>query len=66
MVSKLEARLTASPRDADGWIMLIRSRKTLGQPDQAKAALNKALAVFADDKASRERIAAASRELGVQ
>jgi len=66
MVAKLEARLTASPKDADGWIMLIRSRRQLGQEDQASAALKKGLAAFADDPAARAKISAAAAELGVR
>lgn len=65
MVGRLEARLAASPRDEDGWIMLMRSRQTLGQPDLAKAARDKALSVFKDDAAARDRIKAAARDLGV-
>ena len=39
MVARLEAKLRADPRNIDGWIMLMRSRMTLGQPDKARAAL---------------------------
>jgi cytochrome c-type biogenesis protein CcmH len=65
MVGRLEARLATSPRDLDGWIMLIRSRKKLGQDDLAKAALAKAMGVFSDDAAARTRLGEAARELGV-
>lgn len=65
MVAGLEARLATSPRDVDGWIMLMRSRKTLGQDDLARAARDKALAVFSDDSAARARLTAAARDLGV-
>jgi cytochrome c-type biogenesis protein CcmH len=44
MVARLEARLKADPRNIDGWIMLIRSRATLGQSEQARAALAQAVA----------------------
>lgn len=44
MVSRLEARLKDNPANVDGWIMLIRSRVTLGEPDKAKAALADAVA----------------------
>jgi cytochrome c-type biogenesis protein CcmH len=44
MVSRLEARLGAEPGNLDGWIMLIRSRMTLDQPDKAAAALRDAVA----------------------
>jgi cytochrome c-type biogenesis protein CcmH len=44
MVSRLDARLKADPKNADGWIMLMRSRMTLGQPDKASQALKDAIA----------------------
>lgn len=48
MVSRLEARLKGSPKDPDGWIMLMRSRMTLGQPDKASQALKDAIAANPD------------------
>jgi cytochrome c-type biogenesis protein CcmH len=66
MVSKLETRLKTSPKDADGWIMLIRSRKQMGQDDRARAALSLGLAAFADDAAARARISEAARSYGVR
>lgn len=65
MVDGLASRLEKSPRDTDGWIQLIRSRKVLGEPDEAKAALVKALTIFNDTPGERQRIAAAALELGV-
>jgi cytochrome c-type biogenesis protein CcmH len=65
MVDGLASRLEQSPRDADGWIRLIRSRTVLGEGDLAKQALARSLAVFADDAPQRDRIAAAAQELGV-
>lgn len=44
MVARLEARLRSDPVNVDGWLMLIRSRVNLGQPDLARAALNSAVA----------------------
>ncbi|MGH6787359.1 MAG: tetratricopeptide repeat protein [Novosphingobium sp.] len=44
MVARLETKLRTDPRNVDGWIMLIRSRVTLGEPDKAKAALAAAIA----------------------
>lgn len=44
MVSRLETRLKSSPKDPNGWIMLMRSRMTLGQPDKARQALKDAVA----------------------
>jgi len=43
MVARLEARLRASPADVDGWVMLIRSRVTLGEPEKASSALAEAI-----------------------
>ena len=65
MVDGLASRLKASPRDEEGWMMLIRSRVVLGEELIARDALRKALAVFADDKATRSRIRAAARGLGL-
>lgn len=44
MVARLEAKLRADPRNVDGWVMLIRSRATLGEPEKARAALTSAVA----------------------
>lgn len=45
MVDGLEAKLKANPRDVDRWIMLMRSRMTLGESAKAARALKDALAV---------------------
>lgn len=66
MVARLEARLAASPKDADGWIMLMRSRKQLGQDDLARKALSDGMAAFAGDAATQGRLNAAARELDVR
>jgi cytochrome c-type biogenesis protein CcmH len=65
MVERLAARLKANPKDADGWIRLIRSRMVLGQKDQAQAALKDGLAAFAGDGAAQARLNSAAAELGV-
>jgi cytochrome c-type biogenesis protein CcmH len=44
MVARLEARLHSQPKDFEGWVMLIRSRASLSQPDKASAALRAAIA----------------------
>ncbi len=44
MVASLESKLRANPGNIDGWVMLMRSRMTLGQPDKATAALKDAIA----------------------
>jgi cytochrome c-type biogenesis protein CcmH len=43
MVAQLEARLQKEPKNVDGWVMLMRSRMTLGEPAKAKAALDAAV-----------------------
>lgn len=43
MVAQLETRLQSQPKNLDGWVMLIRSRMTLGEPAKAKAALDAAV-----------------------
>lgn len=43
MVAQLEGRLQGEPKNLDGWVMLIRSRMTLGEPAKAKAALEAAV-----------------------
>lgn len=66
MVDRLAARLETSPDDENGWVRLMRSRMTLGETTAAKAALAKALAVFASNSAAKSRLTAAARELGVE
>lgn len=63
MVEGLASRLEQSPRDVEGWIKLIRSRLVLGQVDEAKRALERALTIFDDAPQQRSEIAAAAREL---
>ncbi|MEQ1719168.1 MAG: tetratricopeptide repeat protein [Hyphomicrobium sp.] len=65
MVDQLDQRLAAAPRDAEGWIKLMRSRKVLGEDGAAKSARDKALSIFAEAPDEKERIAAAARELQI-
>lgn len=51
MVASLEAKLRANPSNVDGWVMLMRSRQTLGQTERARKAL-------ADAKAANPSAAA--------
>jgi tetratricopeptide (TPR) repeat protein len=66
MVDGLAARLESSPRDAEGWTRLMRSRVVLGEKEVAVAAFRKALDVFKDDAAASSRITAAASELGLK
>ena len=58
-------RLRDNPRDADGWIRLMRSRMVLGEPDAAREALRSGLAAFQDDSAAQARLRTAAGELRV-
>jgi cytochrome c-type biogenesis protein CcmH len=48
MVSRLAQKLKADPSNVDGWIMLVRSYRTLHRDAQAKAALAQAIAANPD------------------
>ena len=62
MVDGLEAKLKATPSDVDRWIMLMRSRMTLGETAKAAKALKDAVAA---NPGSAERLRAQARLLGV-
>jgi cytochrome c-type biogenesis protein CcmH len=63
MVDRLASRLAQSPRDADGWIKLMRSRKLMGDTEAAEQTFRLALDVFKDAPREQEQISAAAREL---
>jgi cytochrome c-type biogenesis protein CcmH len=65
MVQRLADRLKASPRDADGWIRLMRSRMVLGEAEAASEALRSGLAAFQGDAATQGRLRSAAAEFGV-
>jgi cytochrome c-type biogenesis protein CcmH len=65
MVDGLAARLRQNPRDADGWIRLMRSRMVLREASAASEALRSALAAFAGDAPTQARLRSAARELAV-
>lgn len=66
MVDGLEAKLKANPKNAPGWIMLMRSRMSLGETAKASGAYTGARAAFAGDAATLGQLDAAARELGVR
>lgn len=49
MVAKLADRLQANPEDLQGWLMLARSYKALGRPEDAAAAYGKAEKLVLED-----------------
>jgi len=65
MVDRLDARLRDNPRDADRWIMLMRSRMNLNQPDAAKAALARAKAAFQGEPVQQARFDQAAQLFNV-
>jgi tetratricopeptide (TPR) repeat protein len=66
MVDRLADRLESSPRDVDGWTLLMRSRVVRGEREIAAIAFRKALEVFKDDSAASGEIAAVAIELGLK
>ena len=66
MVGGLESRLTQNPLDADGWIVLARSKKVMGDEAAARAALARAREVFFDSPEMLDRLAVAARELALE
>jgi cytochrome c-type biogenesis protein CcmH len=66
MVEGLDQKLAAGGGDLDGWLRLIRSRMVLGETDKAKAAYEKAKAVFKDDSGAIAALEALSTEVGLK
>ena len=65
MVEGLANRLEQQPRDAEGWIKLIRSRVVLGEAELANKSLQRALSIFSEDGPERTRIVDAAKQLGL-
>jgi len=65
MVDRLASRLKQNPKDADGWMRLMRARMVLGETEGARQALQSGLAAFQQDSATRAKLDRAAQELGV-
>jgi len=65
MVDGLEAKLKQNPGNADGWIMLMRSRMQLGEPGKAAKALEGGLAAFRNDLSATRKLREAASAIGV-
>ena len=63
MVARLEGRLKNDPSNVEGWMMLMRSRKTLGQDAAAAEALADAVAA---NPARRAQLEQAAGQLGIR
>lgn len=66
MVDGLADRLESSPRDVEGWTLLMRSRVVLGEREVAATTFRKALEVFKNDSAASDKITAAAIGLGLK
>ena len=64
MVDRLANRLRQNPRDADGWIRLMRAHGAQ-RPRRRRRGAAPALAAFQDDSATQRRLRTAAGELGV-
>ncbi len=62
MVARLAARLQSDPANVDGWIMLMRSYRTLGRDAEAEAAYRSALAA---NPGAAEQLREAAAALGI-
>ncbi len=65
MVEKLADKLAADPDSVEGWINLMKAYTVLARPADAKVAMNKALATFANNATKSSQISAAAAELGL-
>jgi cytochrome c-type biogenesis protein CcmH len=66
MVDGLEAKLEANGDDLEGWQKLINARKVLGEMDKAKAAYDRAKAVFKDRPEALASLDELARSLSIQ
>ncbi len=64
MVGKLAARMEKTPDDFEGWMRLSRSYRVLNEPDKAKAAAAKAVALRPNDTAPLLMLAEAQQAAG--
>ena len=65
MVEGLAKKLQANPKDADGWVRLLRSRMVLKQGDQAGRELATARRALAGSAADLAMVNGAAKEFGV-
>ncbi|WP_091741822.1 c-type cytochrome biogenesis protein CcmI [Phenylobacterium immobile] len=61
MVASLEGRLAAEPRNADGWVRLVRAYAVLGETAKRDAALKRARALFPGQPEVEADLVAASK-----
>jgi cytochrome c-type biogenesis protein CcmH len=65
MVAGLDDKLRENPKDAEGWMRLMRSYVVLGKVAQAKDALQRGVAAFGGDSDEAKKLVAFAASLGV-
>jgi cytochrome c-type biogenesis protein CcmH len=65
MVDGLAAKLKANPKDADGWVSLMRARMVLGDPAAATTAYHEGMKAFAGAPGEQSMLSQAARQLSV-
>jgi cytochrome c-type biogenesis protein CcmH len=65
MVAGLDEKLRRNPKDAEGWVRLVRSYVVLGRSAEAQDALKRGVAAFGSDSAEAKELVSAGAELGV-
>jgi cytochrome c-type biogenesis protein CcmH len=65
MVEGLAAKLKANPKDADGWVNLMRARMVLNDPKAATAAYHDAMKAFTGAPSQQEMLSQAAKQLAV-
>ena len=65
MVDGLDERLAAKGGTVDEWLRLARSRGVLGEPDRARAVLERARAALKSDPAALASLESGARDLGL-
>lgn len=65
MVAGLDEKLRQNPRDAEGWMRLVRSYVVLGKSAQARDALNRGIAAFGSDSDQAKKLVVFAASLGL-
>ena len=66
MVTGLESKLASDPRNLNGWIMLMRSRATLGEAAKASVVYTNAKKAFVGNQPALEQLASAAAALDIR
>jgi cytochrome c-type biogenesis protein CcmH len=65
MVESLDAKLSADPKNFEGWMRLVRSYAVLNDKDRAASALKRGLAAFPAASEQGKQLIALAHELGI-